>query len=116
MSQVKEIPTPNKAVPSAASVSLAGPIVGDENNRSVKIVATPSPENCLLYWTVIRGKIPAGHKGGLGPSTLIFSPGSLDPGTYNVACHAVNPEDNTTSDSTTTFTIPMQPVHLVPAP
>jgi hypothetical protein len=108
-------PEPEPA-PLAASVSLAAPVVGSADNRSVTIVATPTPANCLIYWAVSKATLPAGHKGGLGPSTLVFAPGAFDPGTYNVACHVVNPTDGTTGNATSTFAIPALPKHLVPAP
>jgi hypothetical protein len=88
--------------------------VGDANNRSVTITATPTPATCILYWTVTKGTIPAGYKGGPGPAVLVFGAGSLEPGAYNVACHAVNPTDNTFGNATSTFTIPALPLHLVP--
>lgn len=104
-----------------ASVSLAVPVVGTDSNRIVTLVATPGapldPANPVqIHWCVTEGTIPGGFKGARGSATLIFSPGSLDPGTYNVKCFVVDPTDNSTAEANRTFTIPKLPAHLVPAP
>lgn len=95
----------------AASVTLASPTVGNENNRTVTIQATvgapaDASKPVQIHWCVIKGTIPAGYVGGRGPATLVFAPGCLDPGDYNVKCVVIDPSDATTAEANKTFTIP----------
>lgn len=103
-----------------ASVSLAEPVVGSEDNRTVTLVATVgAPSNpsrpVEIHWCVTEATIPAEFKGGRGPATLVFAPGTFDPGTYNVKCFVVDPDDESTDEADETFTIPKQePVVYTP--
>lgn len=96
-----------------ASVSLAVPTVGSEDNPSVTLVATPGAPSdpnqpIQIHWCVTEGSIPAGFKGGRGPATVVFAPGTFDPGTYNVKCFVVDPADASTAEANRTFTITKQ--------
>lgn len=93
-----------------ASVTLADPVVGDLDNQSVTLVATPGAPSdpakpIEIHWAVTEGAIPNGYKGGRGPARVVFGPGSLDPGTYNVKCFVVDPGDNSTAEANETFVI-----------
>lgn len=104
-----------------ASVTLAVPTVGSVDNPTVTLVATPgapldASKPIEIHWCVTEGTIPAGYKGGRGPSTVVFAPGTFDPGTYNVKCFVVDPTDGSTAEANRTFTIVKKEPHLVPAP
>jgi hypothetical protein len=104
-----------------ASVSLAVPTVGPADNRTVTIVATPGAPSVAskpveIYWTVVQSTIPAGFRGGRGPATLVFAPGTFDPGTYNVRCLVYDPGNDTTAEASRTFNIPKADPHLMPLP
>lgn len=95
----------------AASVTLAAPVVGPAENRTVTITATvgaaADPTRPVhIHWTTIAAAIPAGYRGGRGASQLVFAPGTFDPGVYNVKCVVVDPSDGTSAEDDEAFTIP----------
>ncbi|AEC53070.1 hypothetical protein SCRM01_124c [Synechococcus phage S-CRM01] len=105
----------------AASVSLAVPVVGSEDNRTVTLDATvgapADPRRPVhIYWTVVTSTIPAGFRGGRGARTVVFAPGTFSPGTYNVKCVVYDPTDDTEAEANRTFVIPKLDANLVPAP